>query len=305
MNNSNHYNLPPACENGDRLFRTRDVCCLPYNPNIDKDQQELGKCMPWNRCISDSVNNADDLQICAPSCSKHSQTCPPAPVKDPITGYDLQGVSQCNILNYDWWKGKLPEGTLANCSILSPEMVTGAAYDACKGLTGDARDSCNLCNQHLHFSIRVPSSQYEQGDNLLYITGGDGATARSQHTAEISVHPSFENCMKEPKVATWIRDFVKGPENGGTNPVMRKGTVYEATNSRLSNQLRCVRTPDHPTTPACSAVDCASFNNDAQSSNYCLKKENKDCCRLAILQSRIEGVGPAGGLPGSWSTIGI
>ena len=184
-------------------------------------------------------------------------------------------------------------------------MVTDAAYDACKGLTGDARDSCNLCNQHLHFSIRVPSSQYEQGDNLLYITGGDGATARSQHTAEISVHPSFENCMKEPKVATWIRDFVKGPENGGTNPVMRKGTVYEATNSRLSNQLRCVRTPDHPTTPACSAVDCASFNNDAQSSNYCLKKENKDCCRLAILQSRIEGVGPAGGLPGSWSTIGI
>jgi len=295
--NSNHYNLPPACENGDRLFRTRDVCCLPYNP--DRDKQELGKCMPWNNCIPDTVSDADDLQICAPSCSKHSQTCPPAPVKDPTTGYDLQGVSECNVRNYDWWGGTFPEGTIANCSILSPSFVSGRAYDACKELSGDARERCNLCNQHIHFAL--PSSQYRQGDKLLYLTGDEGVTARSQHGAEISVTAEFEDCLKDPNAATWLRDFAKGPENGGTNPVMRKGTVYEVTNSSLSNQLQCVRTPDHPTTPACSAVDCASFNNDPNSSNYCLKKGNEDCCRLAIMQPQYPDVT----FPSEWSTIGI
>ncbi len=303
MNNSNHYNLPPACENGDRLFKTRDVCCLPWNPDR-RVNQELGKCMPWNDCIPDVVSDADDLQICAPSCSKDRQTCPPAPVKDPTTGYDLQGVSECNVLSYDWRSGKFPEGTIANCSIRSPykHYFTGAgAYDACKELSGDDQAKCNQCNQMIHFD--VPSSQSRQGDELLYLTGDDGATARSHHTSEISVDTDFKECLKEPNAATWIRDFVKGPEKGGTNPVMRKGTVYEVTNGGLSNQLRCVRTPDHPTTPACSAVDCASFNNDAQSSNYCLKEGNEDCCRLAIMEPQYPDFGRM--FPSEWSTIGI
>tara|TARA_B110000285_G_scaffold29078_1_gene29293 strand:+ start:443 stop:1177 length:735 start_codon:yes stop_codon:yes gene_type:complete len=243
--------------------------------------------------------------MCAPSCTKSRQTCPPAPAKDKATGFTLQGISQCSVSPSEWAGGTVPDGTVAKCIILSPEMTENEPFQACKDLSGYDLQKCNLCSQLLHFAI--PSQTSQIGDSLLSLTGEAGIEKRIAHVAEIVLNDEWQkNCMYDTKkTAKWINDFQKGPEQGGTNPVMRKGTVYDLSNTDLRSTLKCVRTRENPTTPGCTSINCASFDNDPRSSNYCLKNENgNDCCRLALMQpGRANGADRR--FPTGWSNIGV
>ena len=279
-----HYNLPPAeCDGGDTLFDTASVCCLPYNE--DRDKQETGQCMHWSRCMGTGIDS-NTLRMCAPHCSKRNLHCPDAPTHDKATGFALQGVSKCSVDIDQWFGGTAPDGTLAKCIIVSPTFQN-KPYQACEGLSGDDLVNCNRCSDYLHFAIE--SQSYGMGDPLLSLTGTAGQQARSRHVGEVILRDEWQDkCMYDPvKAAKWVKDFIIGPEQGGTNPVMRKNTVYELSNADLRTTLQCVKTPQNHTIPACSNIDCSSFNNDPRSSNYCYQKGTYNgCCRLALMEPR-------------------